>query len=135
MAGTSDTKIDDGTTLAVGSGEGPPLEVLPLTGTAGARAILVREDERPRLLVSAERVAGSERIVISPLDGSHEIRPDPDALAAWIAQAPITARGVARVPAWANVIGFALVIGVTALTLLGAVTFIGWLAGAGGAGR
>ncbi|MFN2484999.1 MAG: hypothetical protein ABR509_08790 [Candidatus Limnocylindria bacterium] len=125
----------EGRRLAVGSGEAPPLEAIGLASGSGAQAILVRDGEQPRLLVSAERVAGQERLVISPLDVSHEIRRDPDALAEWIARAPITSRGVARVPGWANLIGFALVIGVVGLTLLGAMTLIAWLGAVTGLAR
>lgn len=114
--------------LAVGSGEGPPLEAIGLSNGSGARAILVRDGERPRLLLSAERVAGNhDRLVISPLDAGHEVRRDSEALAEWIARAPITARGVARVPAWASVAGFALVIGIVVLVVVGAVTVAAWL--------
>ena len=119
----------DGPTLTVGSGQGPPLQAIGLTNSAGAQSILIRDEERPRLLLSAERVAGGqERLIISPLDASHEVRRDADALAAWIAEASVTTR-VARVPAWASVLGFALVLGIMALLVLGALTVAGWLTG------
>ena len=113
--------------LGVGSGQGPPLQAIGLTNAAGAQAILVREDDRPRLLLSAERVAGgAERLVIAPLDASHEVRRDTDVLAEWIAEASVSRR-VARVPAWASVVGFAIVLAIFALLILGALTFAGWL--------
>ena len=122
----------DGPTLAVGSGQGPPLHAIGLTNARGARAILVRDHERPRLLLSAERVAGGhERLVIAPLDASHEVRRDPDSLAEWIADASV-ARRVARVPAWASVAGFALVLTIFALLILGALTVAAWLGAAVG---
>ena len=132
------TAVDDaadGPRLAVGSGEGPPLEAIGLASGSGAQAILVRDGDRPRLLVSAERVAGQERLVISPLDVSHEVRRDADALAEWIGRAPITSRGVARVPSWANLLGFAIVIAVVALTLLGTLTLVTWLGDVTGLAR
>ena len=128
MAHTSGEALG-GPVLPVGSGQGPALLAVGLTNATGAQAILVREDDRPRLLITAERVAGShERLVIAPLDASHEVRRDSDMLAAWIAEASVTRR-VARVPAWASVVGFALVLAIVALLILGALTFAGWLGG------
>ena len=119
---------DTARALAVGSGAGLPLEAIGLINGSGAQAILVRDGERPRLLIAAERVPGGhDRLVVSPFEAGDEIRRDADALAEWIAQAPITARGVARVPAWANLIGFALVILVVALVLIGGVSVASWL--------
>ena len=121
------TDSDLGPVLAVGSGHGPPLEAVGLTNAEGAQAILVRDGERPRLLVATERVSGGhERLVIAPFDAGHEIRREGDALAAWIARPPVTRR-VARVPAWASVLGYVLVVGVAGLTILGSLTLIGWL--------
>ena len=126
MAPSSDEELG-GPVLPVGSGQGPPLVAVGLTNTAGAQAILVRDGERPRLLLTAERMSGGEeRLIIAPLDAGHEVRREGDALAAWIAEGSVATR-VARVPAWASVVGLALVLAVLALLVLGALTFAGWV--------
>ena len=103
------------------------LEAQPLTNAVGNHAVLVREGEQPRALVTAE--AGSadrQRVVVVPLDNDVEMRVDGDALAIWLSQGSI-GPVPSNVPAWANLIGFALVIAAVAFMLLGSVTFFGWL--------
>ena len=103
------------------------LEAEPLTNAVGNHAVLVREGDQPRALVTVE--AGSperQRVVIVPLDTDVEMRVDGDALAIWLSQGSI-GPAPSNVPAWANAIGFALVIGAVGFTLLGSVTFFGWL--------
>jgi hypothetical protein len=103
------------------------LEAEPLTNAVGNHAVLVREDEQPRALVTAEAGSGErQRVVIVPLDSDVELRVDGDALAIWLSQGSI-GRAPSNVPAWANLIGFALVITAVAFMLLGSVTFFGWL--------
>lgn len=103
------------------------LEAEPLTNAVGNHAVLVREGDQPRALVTVE--AGSperQRVVIVPLDTDVEMRVDGDALAIWLSQGSI-GPAPSNVPAWANAIGFALVIGAVGFMLLGSVTFFGWL--------
>ena len=103
------------------------LEVEPLTNAVGNHAVLVREGEQPRALVTVE--AGSperQRVVIVPLDTDVEMRVDGDALAIWLSQGSI-GPAPSNVPGWANAIGFALVIGAVGFMVLGSVTFFGWL--------
>lgn len=103
------------------------LEAAPLTNAVGNHAVLVREGDQPRALVTVE--AGSserERVVIVPLDTDVEMRVDGDALAIWLSQGSV-GPSPSNVPGWANAIGFALVIGAVGFMLLGSVTFFGWL--------
>ncbi|MEP7040024.1 MAG: hypothetical protein ABI864_00465 [Chloroflexota bacterium] len=103
------------------------VELEPLTNAAGNHAVLVREGDQPRALVTVE--AGSperQRVVIVPLDTDVEMRVDGDALAIWLSQGSI-GPAPSNVPGWANAIGFALVIGAVGFMVLGSVTFFGWL--------
>jgi hypothetical protein len=103
------------------------LEAEPLTNAVGNHAVLVREGEQPRALVTAEAGSGErQRVVVVPLDNDVELRVDGDALAIWLSQGSV-GPGASNVPAWANLIGFALVIAAVAFMLLGSVTFFGWL--------
>ena len=103
------------------------LEAQPLTNAIGNHALLVREGDEPRALLTAE--SGSDdrqRVVVVPLDSDVELRVDGDALAIWLSQGSI-GPAPSNVPAWANAIGFALVIAAVTFMLLGSVTFFGWL--------
>ena len=103
------------------------LEAEPLTNAIGNHAVLIREGEQPRALVTAE--SGSperDRVVIVPLDNDVEMRVDGDALAIWLSQGSV-GRAPSNVPAWANAIGFGLVIAATGFVVLGSVTFFSWL--------
>jgi hypothetical protein len=103
------------------------LEAQPLTNALGNHAMLVREGALPRALLTAEPGDGErERLVIVPLDDDVQLRIDGDALAVWLAEGSTT-RAIANVPAWANAIGFALVITVVGFAVLGSLTFFGWL--------
>lgn len=117
----------EGSPTPIPLGASGRLEAQPLTNAVGNHAVLVREGEQPRALVTAE--AGSadrQRVVVVPLDTDVELRVDGDALAIWLSQGSI-GRAPPNVPAWANLIGFALVIAAVAFMLLGSVTFLGWL--------
>lgn len=105
------------------------LEAQPLTNAVGNHAVLVREGDQPRALLTAE-AGGAERqrVVIVPLDDEVELRVDGDAMAVWLSQGSIS-RPASNVPMWANAIGFVLVIAAVAFMLLGSVTFFGWLFG------
>ena len=103
------------------------LEAEPLTNAVGNHAVLIREGEQPRALVTVE--SGSperDRVVIVPLDSDVEMRVDGDALAIWLSQGSV-GRAPSNVPAWANAIGFGLVIAAVGFVVLGSVTFFGWL--------
>ena len=103
------------------------LEAEPLTNAVGNHAVLVREGDQPRALLTVE--AGSpdrQRVVIVPLDTDVEMRVDGDALAIWLSQGSV-GPAPSNVPGWANAIGFALVIGAVGFMVLGSVTFFGWL--------
>ena len=103
------------------------LAAQPLTNALGNHAMLVREGDQPRALLTAEPGdAERERLVIVPLDDDVQLRVDGDALAVWLAQGSAQAPR-SSVPAWANAIGFALVIAVVGFAVLGSVTFFGWL--------
>lgn len=116
-------------------GEQPPipigssgrLEALPLTNASGNHAILVRQADAPRALLTAEPGEGDrERVVVVPLDGDVQLHVDGDALAIWLAEGSMAApRGV--VPGWASAVGLLLLIGLLGLTVLGSVTAFNWL--------
>lgn len=106
------------------------LEAQPLTNASGNHAVLVREEDEPRALLTAEAGAGDrQRVVVVPLDDDVELRVDGDAMAVWLAQGSIRAEP-SSVPAWASGIGFVLVIAVVGFAILGSVTFFSWLFGA-----
>ena len=103
------------------------LQAQPLTNASGNHAVLVQEGEQARALLTAESgTAERQRVVIVPLDNEVELRVDGDAMAVWLSQGSIGATP-ARVPAWASAIGFVLVIVVLGFTILGSLTFFGWL--------
>ena len=103
------------------------LEAEPLTNAVGNHAVLVREGEQPRALVTVESGSPERgRVIIVPLDNDVEMRVDGDALAIWLSQGSI-GPAPSNVPPWANAIGFALVIAAVGFVLLGSVTFFGWL--------
>lgn len=105
------------------------LHALPLTNATGDHALLVRQGDAARALLTGEAASDDrDRVVIVPLDDDVELRMDGDALAIWLARGSV-GRPPAAVPAWASAIGFALVIVVIGLAVLGSLTFFGWLAG------
>jgi hypothetical protein len=101
---------------------------VPLNNATGSHALLVREDEQPRALFTGERTEGSrERLVVTPLDDDVEVRIDGDALAVWLAEGSVGRRAGSSVPAWANAIGFGLVLVIVLFLVIGSVTFFSWL--------
>jgi hypothetical protein len=102
----------------------------PLTNSAGDHALLVREGEATRALLTGESPNGGgaerERVIVVPLDDDVELRMDGDALAVWLARGSIS-RASASLPGWASALGLALVIVVMAFAVLGSLTFFGWL--------
>jgi len=115
--------------VAVPLGATGRVEAQPMTNASGNHALLVREGEQPRALLTAEAGSGErQRVVIVPLDDEVELRVDGDAMAVWLSQGSI-GRPRAAVPAWANAIGYLLVIAVVSFAVLGSVTFFSWLFG------
>jgi hypothetical protein len=100
-----------------------------MTNASGNHALLVREGDQPRALLTAESGSGErQRVVIVPLDNDVELRVDGDAMAVWLSQGSIS-RPQAAVPAWANALGYLLVVAALGFAVLGSVTFFGWLFG------
>lgn len=122
--------------LPVGRGT---VEAEPLTNAAGDHALLLRQAGQPRVLVLAEpgsvAETGRERVVIMPFDEDVDTRVDGDALATWIATPYDMPTDLtdARVPAWANALGFVLIIVVVVLTVVGGAVVFGWILDAVGA--
>jgi hypothetical protein len=115
------------------------LEALALTA-AGDHAVLVRETtpaERARALLTTDKLAAGERLVIMPLDDDVEVRVDGDALAVWLgagslAQLPPDQRPLSEsghVPRWASVVGGVLLILVLVFSVIGSAVVFTWLTG------
>lgn len=117
---------DTTATQAVPLGTGGRLQAVPLTNAAGDHALLVREEDASRALLIGERQAERDRVVVVPLDDDVELRMDGDALAVWLATGSV-AGSQPSVPGWASAVGFALVLIVLGFTILGSLTFFGWL--------
>lgn len=103
------------------------LEALPLTNAAGNHAILVRQADTPRALVTGEAGDGArDRVVVVPLDDDVQLHVDGDALAIWLAEGSMAVHSGA-VPGWASAVGLLLLLGLLALTVLGSATAFAWL--------
>jgi hypothetical protein len=102
------------------------LEAVPLSNAAGDHALLVRQDDAARALLTGERGEERERVVIIPLDDEVEMRMDGDALAVWLTRGSM-APEPSGVPAWASAIGLLLVLLLLGFAVLGSLTFFGWL--------
>lgn len=119
----------EGSPAPIPLGVGGRLEAQPLTNSVGNHALLVREGESQRALVTAESGPGErQRVVVVPLDDEVELRVDGDAMAVWLSQGSI-GRRQAAVPVWANAIGYLLVIAAVGFAVLGSITFFSWLFG------
>jgi hypothetical protein len=103
------------------------LEAVPMTNAAGDHALLIRQGEASRALLTGERGEEREHVVLIPLDNEVEMRMDGDALAVWLTRGSVTAVPSA-VPAWASAIGLVLVIAIVGLAVLGSLTFFAWVA-------
>lgn len=112
------------------------LEAYPLA-VAGDHAVLVRETgtmHRHRALLTTDKLAAGERLVVMPLDQDVEVRVDGDALAVWIgagatvelppSQRPVEAT---HVPLWASLIGGALLLLLLVLAVIGSAVAFSWL--------
>ena len=103
------------------------LEAQPLTNALGDHAILVRQGEAARALLTGEPAEGRDRVVVVPMDDEVELRVDGDALAVWLARGSVATGSQGDVPGWANAIGLLLVLAVVAFAVIGGVTAVSWL--------
>jgi len=114
------------------------LEAVPLAA-AGDHAVLVREaepDSRSRALLTTDKLASGERLVVMPLDDEVEVRFDGDALSVWLgagslAELPPDQRPMTevKVPLWASLIGGVLLFIVVAFAVIGSAVTFTWLTG------
>ena len=103
----------------------------------GDNAVLVREaggNARNRALLTTDKLATGERLVVMPLDDEVEVRVDGDALAVWpgrglVGEVPRQHHVLAPadVPPWATIIGGALLIAVLAFAVIGSAVVFIWL--------
>lgn len=113
------------------------LEAMALAA-AGDHAVLVRDardERRGRALITTDKLPSGERLVIMPLDEDVDVRVDGDALAVWLGagssqhvpqqQMPVDSR---HVPAWATLVGGALLLLVVAFAVIGSAVSFSWLA-------
>ena len=127
----------DATPASLPVGRSGRLEALALTA-AGDHAVLVRETipaDRARALLTTDKLAEGERLVVMPLDDDVEVRVDGDALAVWLgagsmAQLPPEQRPIpedAHVPPWATIVGGGLLLLVLAFAVIGSAVVFTWL--------
>ena len=127
----------DATPASMPIGRSGRLEAMALTA-AGDHAVLVREagnDGRGRALLTTDKLAAGERLVVMPLDEEVEVRVDGDALAVWLGAGslmPLPADqrpmpDATHVPPWATVIGGALLLLVLAFAVIGSAVAFTWL--------
>ncbi|HYN63554.1 MAG TPA: hypothetical protein VES36_03040 [Candidatus Limnocylindrales bacterium] len=112
--------------VALPLGASGRLQAVPMTNAAGDHALLVRQGEASRALLTGERGDDRERVVVIPLDEDVEMRMDGDALAVWLTRgsmAPVPS----EVPAWASAIGLLLLLVLIGFAVLGSLTFFGWV--------
>jgi hypothetical protein len=103
------------------------LEAQPLTNAVGDHALLIRQGDTSRALLTGEAAAGRDRVVLVPLDDDVELRMDGDALAVWLAHGSMSGAQGTSVPGWASAIGLFLVVAIIAFAVLGSLTFFAWL--------
>jgi len=104
---------------------------------AGDHALLVHEtgpEGRRRALLTTDKLATGERLVIMPLDDDVEVRVDGDALAVWLGSGVLgevprdqVALTHVKVPPWASIIGGALLLVVLVFAVIGSAVFFSWL--------
>ena len=118
------------------------LEAVPLAA-AGDHALYVRETDpaqRGRVLLTTDKLPAGERLVVVPLDAEVEVRIDGDALAVWLGggslqELPREQRPMddQHVPAWATVIGGALLVLMVLFAVIGSAVAFTWILRAMGA--
>ena len=128
----------DATQPSLPVGRSARLEALALTA-AGDHAVLVRETtpgERARALLTTDKLAAGERLVIMPLDDEVEVRVDGDALAVWLGSGSLgtvppqqMAIDPGRVSPLATLVGGALLLVVLAFAVIGSGVVFTWLVG------
>jgi len=122
------------TTVAIGrSGR---LEAAGLEA-GGDHAVLIREtggEARNRALLTTDKLASGERLVVMPLDEEVEVRVDGDALAVWLGSGLVGdvprqhhVLAPADVPPWASIIGGTLLIAVLLFAVIGSAVVFTWL--------
>jgi hypothetical protein len=111
---------------AIPLGASGRLQAQPLVNAIGDHALLVRQGDESRALITGEASTDRDRVVVVPLDDDVELRVDGDALAVWLALGSVSSR-VARVPGWASAIGLVLVLAFIGFAAIGSVTAFGWL--------
>ncbi len=122
------------TTVAIGrSGR---LEAAGLEA-GGDHAVLIREtggQARNRALLTTDKLASGERLVVMPLDEEVEVRVDGDALAVWLGSGLVGdvprqhhVLAPADVPPWASIIGGTLLIAVLVFAVIGSAVVFTWL--------
>ena len=111
---------------AIPLGASGRLQAQPLVNAIGDHALLVRQGDESRALITGEASTERDRVVVVPLDDDVELRVDGDALAVWLALGSVSSR-VARVPGWASAIGLVLVLAFIGFAAIGSVTAFGWL--------
>lgn len=126
----------DATPASLPVGRSGRLEAMALAA-AGDHAVLVREtgaERRGRALLTTDKLAGGERLVLMPLDDEVEVRVDGDALAVWLgagslADVPPEQRAMAAtsVPPWASIIGGGLLLLVVVFAVIGSAVSFTWL--------
>ena len=126
----------DATPAPMAVGRSGRLEATALEA-GGDHAVLVREtggDARNRALLTTDKLATGERLVVVPLDHEVEVRVDGDALAVWLGSGVLGevprqhhALAPAAVPPWASIIGGALLIAVLVFAVIGSAVVFTWL--------
>ena len=126
----------DATPASLALGRSGRLEAAALEA-GGDHAVLVREiggDARNRALLTTDKLATGERLVVMPLDEEVEVRVDGDALAVWLGSGllgdvPRQQHAIAQedVPPWAIVIGGALLIAMLGFAVIGSAVVFTWL--------
>jgi len=126
----------DGSDSTMAIGRSGRLEAAALEA-GGDHAVLVREaggQARNRALLTTDKRATGERLVVMPLDEEVEVRVDGDALAVWLGSGLIGdvpsqhhALAPTSVPPWASMVGGALLITVLTFAVIGSAVVFGWL--------
>lgn len=127
-----DVKTEDGAPIPLGH---RAMHAESLSNESGDHAILLVEDETSRVLLLTEPASqgsGRERVIVVPFDEDVETRVDGDALAKWIA-APDLFGPPDGIPRFASALGLILLVGVLALTVIGAGVVFSWILDALGA--
>jgi hypothetical protein len=106
------------------------VQAAPLANATGAHALLVRDAEGPRVLLTVDEARSRSAragLVVTPFDEDVDVHVDGDALAVWLARDSVGGASTATAPAWASAIGLVLLLVIVAFAVLGSLTFFGWL--------